>query len=137
MVETAQDAFAAIALLKADQREANFFVLDQIDVQNNIAQPKGQLLPAKSILEYDAKYEPLVYFLSITSYISEEDNFQVTDAAMTIISSSGQLIIQNHQIQGGSLGLFHDKIVQQTTWSLQESIQQIEQKRSLMHPFVP
>ena len=107
VVDTAQDAFLAIELLQADQKgKANFFVLDQIEpVGKEVAVPM-ELLSAKSILDYDRKYESLVDLLFGNVYLSTKELFKVEDPKVTVISQTGKIIVQRHQIQGGSLGLF-------------------------------
>jgi len=104
VVDHKEQALEAIQYLQNDQKgRASFFILDEIVIESNHI--SNDFLSAKSVLEYDSKYEKLVDLLFNNVVIVENESF-IDDQNLIYISKGGKFIRQKQQIQGGSLGLF-------------------------------
>ncbi|MDF1696225.1 MAG: chromosome segregation protein SMC [Saprospiraceae bacterium] len=114
VVENLEEAKTAIDLLANSQKgKANFFLLDQIDVQKFEALTLADTIPAFSKVVVDSKYDNLLKFLLKDVLIYEgafsDFDYNVLPDQYTYLAKSGSFLKGKNYIGGGSVGLFEGK----------------------------
>ncbi|WP_017733474.1 chromosome segregation protein SMC [Nafulsella turpanensis] len=134
VVDTATQAHEAVELLhEAARGRAHFFILDSLkSFKPGTTNGQNGSTPAKEIIEFDRKYQPLINFLFNEVYLTDEAQVQqVEENTGTYISLSGKVIRRNHSLSGGSLGMFEGKRIgrAKNLEKLKNEIQQLEEEQ--------
>ncbi len=112
VVEDISEAHHAIKLLSNSSKgKAQFFVLNHIETNqnNSIATPKDTI-SAVEIVEYDVRYEKIIFLLLHNTFVSTNVNYNIPkDNRYTFLSLDGKITKRQHSITGGSVGLFEGK----------------------------
>ncbi|MFN5355344.1 MAG: chromosome segregation protein SMC [Bacteroidota bacterium] len=116
VVDTYPEAWAAVQTLNESAKgRANFFVLESL---RKFSAPTIHALEgcvsALSVVEKDARYEPLFRFLLGHVQILDKDRSlqdfpEGSDQTTVVISQSGNYLRQKYTVGGGSIGLFDGK----------------------------
>ncbi|MFM9055383.1 MAG: chromosome segregation protein SMC, partial [Bacteroidota bacterium] len=116
VVDTYPEAWAAVQTLNDSAKgRANFFVLESLRKFNASTSPALEgCVPAISVVEKDARYEPLFRFLLghvqiLDNNRSLQDFPETSDQTTVVISQSGNYLRQKYTVGGGSIGLFDGK----------------------------
>ncbi|MFM9007060.1 MAG: chromosome segregation protein SMC, partial [Bacteroidota bacterium] len=116
VVDTYPEAWAAVQTLNDSAKgRANFFVLESLRKFNASTSPALEgCVPAISVVEKDARYEPLFRFLLghvqiLDNNRSLQDFPETSDQTTVVISQSGNYLRQKYTGGGGSIGLFDGK----------------------------
>lgn len=116
VVDTYPEAWAAVQTLNESAKgRANFFVLESLRKFNPATTPVLEgCVPAMSVIEKDARYEPLFRFLLSHVQILDKDRSlqdfpEASDQTTVVISQSGNYLRQKYTVGGGSIGLFDGK----------------------------
>lgn len=113
IVDNVREALQGISLLRDSQKgKANFLILDRIGKLSTAPKPNVPgLIPARDVVRYDEKYEPLMRRLlgHVFIYEGNIEDTPPADEGITIISANGTLLQHGFTISGGSVGLFEGK----------------------------
>jgi chromosome segregation protein len=111
VVQHYQQAFDGVELLnKASQGRANFFILSEIKLNNNeINSEIVNGISAYEIIECEPQYKSLFAYLLQDVYISENENINLPNEQITILSPNGKYTKSKYIVSGGSIGLFEGK----------------------------
>jgi chromosome segregation protein len=115
VVENYQEAISAINLLSdAARGRAQFFILDNFSKEAVHPAVHGDWLPALSVVEVEARYQPLCNHLLRNVYLVNDhadkglDN-QALPEGIILLSESGKFNKAKLTMAGGSVGLFEGK----------------------------
>jgi len=116
VVDTYPEAWAAVQTLNESAKgRANFFVLESLRKFSAPTIPALEgCVSALSVVEKDARYEPLFRFLLGHVQILDKDRSlqdfpEGSDQTTVVISQSGNYLRQKYTVGGGSIGLFDGK----------------------------
>lgn len=116
VVDSMEEAADAIQVLSDTQKgRANFFILDQFaGAKSDLKQGPNHSVAARDVVEYDAKYAPLVEELLRNVYVmdfaaADTSILEVADKDLTLLSKDGRYIQRGKSLGGGSVGLFEGK----------------------------
>lgn len=116
VVQTYQDALEAVNLLSnASRGKANFFILDQLNLQK----PKANLevlnaINALKVIEVDTQFASLSKYLLQNVYLIDLDLFKEISKSknsedIIYLEKTGKLFQSRFTLSGGSVGLFEGK----------------------------
>ncbi|MDX2189348.1 MAG: chromosome segregation protein SMC [Bacteroidota bacterium] len=117
IVANESDAIKAVNLLSdASKGKANFFVLSNFEkFASPASKPYSNCTHAISLLEYDPKYQGLIYYLLGNVYVITENQEVIpSDDESIFITQNGKIIKRKFSISGGSVGLFEGKRIGRT-----------------------
>jgi len=111
VVSNYQQAFEAVELLnKSSQGRANFFILSEIKLNNNVLENEIiNGISAFEIIECEPQYKSLFAFLLQDVYISDDEHTSFANERVTILSPNGKYTKSKFIVSGGSIGLFEGK----------------------------
>ena len=106
VVDTPAQAYEAIHLLKSNNKgKAGFFILNEIeDVENKVMNIENSIA-ASTLVQCDAKFQPLFDFLLQDVFISE-DFETILPHHVTLLNQDGASFKTKYNIVGGALGVF-------------------------------
>jgi len=115
VVENYAEAISAINLLSNSSRgRAQFFILNNYPVEQATATVYGDWLPALSVVEVEARYQPLVNHLLKNVYLIDEQaekglDSQALPDGVVLLGKTGKFNKAKFTMAGGSVGLFEGK----------------------------
>ncbi|QKJ29087.1 chromosome segregation protein SMC [Mucilaginibacter mali] len=134
VVDSYEDAISAINLLSnASRGRAQFFILNNFPAEAFSPAVHGDWLPALSVVEVEAKYQPLCNHLLKNVYLVDEnaekglDGQQLPDGVV-LLGKTGKFNKAKFTMAGGSVGLFEGKRIgrARNLENLSKEIKQLE-----------
>jgi chromosome segregation protein len=134
VVENYEDAISAINLLSNSSRgRAQFFILDNYLKDGFTPALHGDWLPALSVVEVEAKYQPLCNQLLKNVYLVDDNadkglDKQALPDGVVLLGKSGKFNKAKLTMAGGSVGLFEGKRIgrAKNLENLSKEIKQLE-----------
>ena len=134
VVRDVEQALGAIDLLKLSEKgKANFFLLSEINAKEVATPNIDGLVKAVDVLKVKARFKNLGQHLLHNVYIAQDD-WQNVDISKNpeaiILTQNGEIIKQDGEISGGSVGAYEGKTIGQiqNLESLEEEITALSQK---------
>lgn len=110
VIDNIQDGTAAIKLLQNNKKgKANFIIKELIPAIQGTPINQKDLIPALNVVTTDAQYQHIADYLLHHVYITQDAlAFDTTTLpkGSTIVNIDGSIIMGNHILSGGSVGLF-------------------------------
>jgi chromosome segregation protein len=141
VVQTEEQAYQAIGWLShAEKGRAHFFVLDNVkgyqSPKPHLSDPANGVIAAVEIVEYEAKYKPLINILLEGVYVLSQKHTTVpSNEGAIFITQNGKITRRRFSISGGSVGSFEGKRIgrAKNLENLKTEIAQLSEKLTGLH----
>jgi len=138
VVDSYGDAISAIKLLSnAARGRAQFFILNNLPKETTAPVVHGDWLPALSVVEVDARYQPLCNHLLKNVYLVDDnadkglDNDKLPEG-LVLLGKSGKFNKTQLTMAGGSVGLFEGKRIGRAK-NLENLLKEIKQSEAQLN----
>ncbi len=114
VVNDLREGLQAVRLLDENKKgKANFFLLDKIDTNENLAwqgghQPEGAI-PALQVVDVEERYRKLAEHLLGNVFIADNESVLESSNGFVVIEKNGKYVKGKYSLTGGSVGMIEGK----------------------------
>jgi chromosome segregation protein len=137
IVNNIEEGLQAVHLLDDHKKgKANFFLLNKFNELNTPAKGRDSnhpdLLPAKDVVEFDAKYTTLVNHLLGNVFIADNEEAIQNSNGHIVLEKTGKYVKGTYSLTGGSVGLFEGKKIGRVK-NFEKLSEEIETQSVIVH----